>query len=545
MKRSISNKINRLIIISLVSLSIFMIGINLVIINHHTSRNSEIMMKQTCSAQALQLDKQFNLVEQSVQNIYDISEKMRPSIDELSTLEKTNAYINQFKEFAITIADNTEGAISVYYRINPDINANGMQGFFYVKSPETGLFEATELTDILEYDVNDVEHVGWYYVPVWAGRPVWMEPYHNANIGVGMISYVVPIYDGNDLIGVVGMDVDFDRLKNITEDVNIYNSSGAVLSSMDSSQVYYNRCDIFGEQLPSGIYHMIQGAESSEKMISYEINGEQYGVHYETLDNRMKLIVYAKKSDINREAFSSILVGGIIFAVIFAITLLIFTRVSRRIVGPIGDITEVAKKYAAGDWDAKVYCDTDDELKVLTDNITIMAEKTREYIDYIQDMAKKDALTGLGNKMGYLMYVDKINNEYIGTDKEFAVVVFDVNNLKVVNDNMGHEKGDELVIAASKFICKFFPNSPVFRVGGDEFVAIVDSDDYKNRNELIGKFRKHMKLTKNSEDWTEVSIACGMSTYRIDGESYDEIFSVADQRMYKNKTDLKGGIEPR
>ena len=522
-----------------------MVGINLVIINQHTSRNSEIMMKQTCAAQALQLDKQFNLVEQSVQNIYDISEKMRPSVDDLDTLEKTNAYINQFQEFAVTIANNTEGAISVYYRVNPDINANGMQGFFYVKSPETGLLEATEMTDILAYDVNDVEHVGWYYIPVWAGKPVWMEPYHNANLSVDMISYVVPIYDGNSLIGVVGMDVDFDRLKDITEDVNIYNSSGAVLSSMDSSQVYYNQCDLFGEQLPSDIYHMIQGAESSEKMISYDINGEKYGIHFETLDNRMKLIVYAKKTDINRQAYSSILVGGIIFAVILAITLFISTRVSRRIVGPIDDITEVAKKYAAGDWDAKVYCDTDDELKVLTDNIAIMAERTKEYIDYIKDMAKKDALTGLGNKTGYLMYIDKINNEYIGTDRGFAVIVFDVNNLKYVNDNLGHEKGDELVVAASKVICKFFPHSPVFRVGGDEFVAIVDADDYENRDELIGEFQKHMQRTKNSEDWTEVSIACGMGAYRVDGESYDEIFSVADQRMYKNKTDLKGGIKPR
>ena len=65
------------------------------------------------------------------------------------------------------------------------------------------------------YDENDMEHVGWYYIPVRAGKPVWTEPYDNANINEKMVSYVIPVYDNNVLVGVIGMDIDFTIFQNI------------------------------------------------------------------------------------------------------------------------------------------------------------------------------------------------------------------------------------------------------------------------------------------------------------------------------------------
>lgn len=63
------------------------------------------------------------------------------------------------------------------------------------------------------YDESDVEHVGWYYLPVQAKKAIWMSPYMNENINIYMISYVVPLFaeDGTS-IGIVGMDIDFHRL---------------------------------------------------------------------------------------------------------------------------------------------------------------------------------------------------------------------------------------------------------------------------------------------------------------------------------------------
>lgn len=539
MKKSIRKKINYLIIFSLVTLSICMIGVNIVIVNKYTEHNSEIMLEKTCESQALKLNNQFRLVEQSVQSIYDISEEMRPSVDQLNEKALVDEFIGKFQDIAISISNDTDGALAVYYRMNPEITGSGTTGFFYVKSPETGRFEANEATDLFEYGVNNVEHVGWYYIPVWEGKPVWMEPYYNANIGIEMISYVVPIFEKNTLVGVIGMDVDFNAITKMTEDFNVYQSGGAVLCSTENAKVYYNKCKVLGDMIPSNIKKEFEAKADADRLCFIKINDVEYGIYYRTLVNKMKILVYAKKDEINTQRFSFLLTSGIIFMVIFALTLLISIRVSSRIVKPIGAITEATKRFAEGDWEAKVFCDTRDELQELTENVTIMADKTKEYIAYIQEIAKKDALTGLRNKTDYLMYVDQIVREYETKNKKYSVIVFDVNHLKYVNDNFGHEKGDELIVAASKYICKHFIHSPIFRVGGDEFVAILDSDDYENRYELVEEFKKYMKLSAKSEDIMDFCIACGLADYGKDGQKFDDIFAVADQRMYNNKKELK------
>lgn len=545
MKKSIRRKINFLLIVSLIALSFFMVVSNLVIVYRTTTKNAEIIMSKSCHSLAMELNNQFRLIEQSVQNLYDVSEDLRPDLEELRTNKQSYEYIKTFEKAALNIADNTEGALAIYYHLNPDITGSGTTGFFYIRSSESGAFEKTKITDLNDYPVDDLEHVGWYYEPVWAGKAIWMEPYFNANVGVEMISYVTPIYDGNVLIGVVGIDVDFNSIMNIAESLDIYESCGAVICSMESSKVYYTHSDLFGDSVPSDIYTILQGDERSESIMNYKVDGKKYGMYYITLDNHMKLLIYAKKSEIYSQVRTSVVSSVVVFGIVFIITLLFALHMGKRIVKPIIDITEASKKYAAGDWEAKVSCDTEDELQLLTENISIMADKTKEYIDYIQDMAKKDSLTGLRNKTDYTLYVDTMKQNGMSEDKPFAVVVFDVNNLKSVNDTYGHEKGDELLLSASKFICKYFSHSPVFRIGGDEFVAIVDGGDFDKRESKLQEFQKYMDLAKNSTDIMDVCVASGMAIFGEDGSTYEEVFDIADQRMYANKKQLKNGAVPR
>lgn len=540
-KNSISKRINLLIASCTFILSVFMIGINLIVIKFYTRKSSEIMIQKTCAAQTLQLNNQLSLVEQSVKVIYDISEQLRPSFEEMKSPEVTNSYIDQFRKMAISIAKNTDGAIAIYYRINPEMNLNGTQGFFYVKSPDKGIFEASENTDLFKYDSDDIEHVGWYYIPVSKGKPVWMAPYYNANINVWMISYVVPVFEGSNLLGVVGMDIDFERLISIAERVDIYKSSGGILCNLEQGEIYYTRCNDFGNVIPDKIYSILQNESKSSKIIHCKVGDDSYAFHYQTLNNGMKLIVYAEINDINSHETFSILTGAAIFALVFLIDIIFAIKFSKRLTNPIKNITLAAKEYAAGKWETKVQCDSEDELKELTDSISLMAENTRNYINYINDMAQKDSLTELKNKTAYMMYLNKINLEYIPAHKPFAIIIFDLNNLKHVNDTIGHEQGDELIVLASKFICKMFAHSPVFRIGGDEFISILDSADYDKRNELEEEFNYYMSLTKNSNNWKDVCIACGMSTFMEDGQTFDEIFKTADRRMYENKILLKNG----
>lgn len=544
MKYTIGKKISLLLAGSLIGLAFFMITINFAEIYRETNATSQLMLSMGCENQAAALNNQINLVEQAVTNLYSMTERVRPDLETLKDEAAADEYIRVIEEQAAAFAENTHGAMAVYYRLNPDITQNSQAGFFYVINPETGRFEANEITDLNKYDVNDIEHVGWYYIPVWAGEPVWMDPYFNANLGVEMISYVVPIFDGPDLIGVLGMDVDFDVLTDVAEDIHIYESSGAVLCSMADGQVYYKRCDIFGNTIPQDIYSEFQGRETSEKVMNYTMQSGKYFMYFVTLANRMKFLVYAEQSEIFEQMQTAILSSGMIFLLVFGITLMLALEMGHKIVTPIRNITEATKRYAKGDWDAEVTCDTQDELQILAENISIMADCTRDFIEYIQELAKKDGLTGLRNKAAYMHELERLDTEFAASGKPYSVVVFDLNNLKMVNDNFGHEKGDELILGACKIICEYFDHSAVFRIGGDEFVAIIDGDDYENRYEITADFQKYMELSKNSDDVMNVCVASGIADSQP-GKTSGDIFKLADQRMYENKSKLKNGAAPR
>ena len=80
-----------------------------------------------------------------------------------------------------------------------------------------------------------------------------------------------------------------------------------------------------------------------------------------------------------------------------------------------------------------------------------------------------------------------------GEKTEFAIIVFDVNDLKKVNDFYGHDAGDRHILSAKKLICDVFKHSPVYRIGGDEFTVILTGTDYENGIELLQAFDRQVK----------------------------------------------------
>lgn len=122
--------------------------------------------------------------------------------------EELESIITQFDE-------NSVNAMSVYVRFDPEISY-GTAGVFHADTDGDGMLETLIPTDINIYDRDDRERVGWFYEPIDAGKPIWTAPYYNANIDIDMISYISPIILGDKIIGVVGVDINFDQLKGIT-----------------------------------------------------------------------------------------------------------------------------------------------------------------------------------------------------------------------------------------------------------------------------------------------------------------------------------------
>lgn len=175
-------------------------------------------------------------------------------------------------------------------------------------------------------------------------------------------------------------------------------------------------------------------------------------------------------------------------------------------------------------------------------NIETQVEKENQYTERLRaaaEMANTDGLTGVKNRLAYEKAEEIMNSEITsGVMNPFSICVFDVNNLKKMNDKYGHEAGDELLCDASKMICSFFSHSPVYRIGGDEFAVILIGADYFDRKTIISAFRK--KCLANNKKSDSVVIACGLAEYDFNKDKLlEDVFARADKEMYLNKKKLK------
>lgn len=177
--------------------------------------------------------------------------------------------------------------------------------------------------------------------------------------------------------------------------------------------------------------------------------------------------------------------------------------------------------------------------------VYIMRMKYKKHqTDYMNDfLLSKDALTGLYNRRRFDMELERVKAEQVPV----AICVFDVNELKPVNDTLGHGAGDELICGAADCIAQTFdPYGKIFRTGGDEFVAIVDSD-LEDMERLLQKLRETL-ANWSGKKVKYLALSCGYAIVENDFETQVvEALKEADRLMYEDKRKYyeSRGIERR
>ncbi len=164
--------------------------------------------------------------------------------------------------------------------------------------------------------------------------------------------------------------------------------------------------------------------------------------------------------------------------------------------------------------------------------------------DKLASLMEQDTLTKVKNRTAFEKYVSLIEEGIVNkTSPAFAAIYLDINDLKVINDAHGHEKGDEYIKNCCSFICENFKRSPVFRIGGDEFVVIAIGDDYMNYRLLIAAMREAMQKKAKEKDFVKrISIATGYAEYKPDMQTtFNDILKQADDMMYQVKSEMKNG----
>lgn len=540
-KTSIRNKILNVVISALLILTLIMGTISIMMVNRLAKNNSEQIMTEICDAETLRVDNRLDIVQYSVDLINEYALKLLEHKKREYVCSKE--FKKQMSDMSIMVASQTDGARSVYVRFSPEITGDGTSGFFYTKEFGSDRFKIEKITDILAYNSTDVERVGWYYVPKAKGKPIWMTPYYNKNIDMFMISYVIPFYlESGEFAGVIGMDIDFNAIITEADEIKLYDTGHVALVDLSERIMYLTGKDgtTQSEKISNQLYNHITTINKKNTALEITDNrGTVSVICCNKLSNGMMIYVNVPKKEINDVRDRLLWITILVFTMVLLASILTIWKRTAKIINPLKKLTKIANGYAEGDWSESYICNTNDELQILSEAVSQMAKNTQDYITRINGLARTDAMTGLKNKTSYIEAVEAVKNNRHEEYNKYALVVMDINLLKKVNDSYGHEVGDILIKEAGRYICKIFKFSPIFRIGGDEFVAILNNEDYENRNESIKAFNDGLGYEVPEGKGIKLFISVGMANFNEDATEYDELFKIADQRMYERKKQMK------
>lgn len=519
MRSFIHDKILKLSLSGLVFCAVCVGGFGIFCVNSITSEYGREHLQLIGQKEALRIGGRFEMVEQYVKTLAYVVYDGLTDVDMLKDSTRREAFTEQNLNFMQSTIRNVGSAVAVYLRYNPEITPP-TSGVFLAKTSKTGSIEKQVPTDFSKYEKDDVEHVGWYYVPLRYGRPIWMSPYENKNIDIYMVSYVMPLSSFDTEIGVVGVDLDFGYLVDEVAGIKVLNTGYAYLEYADRSVAY----------------HPVQKPET------FVLQNNELEFVRNPLPNGMSLVLVAPKAEINTERDTLIVQIALFTIFILVVFAIISFRISRSITRPLQELTVVANKMTSGNLDVNFDIDADDEVGELVKSFDNARRYMKDYVSYVKGVAYRDSLTGVRNKAAFDNYAAELQEKVDdGNVSKYAVVMFDVNSLKAVNDGYGHENGNALLVNACQMICKSFSHSAVFRIGGDEFVAVMLGEDFENRESVMADLDGRMRdVAEAKNQWERVSIAKGLAVYgKFAGETVEDVVRRADEAMYANKKAMK------
>ena len=344
------------LVVSLVTILILGLGITLMQYScksFEETGKERLQLETTVQAQTLEMS--MKNVENAVNQLADLT---IDRLDDLKAFKESEAYLESYEEeirkTAGIIAKDTEGAMTFYVRFNPEL-ANPTSGVFHADTNKDGEMEQLEPTDFSMYDPSDLEHVGWYYIPVNAGHAIWLDPYYNANIGVTMISYVVPIFKDGVSIGIVGMDINFDQFKNLVHQKTGYEDGYYyLLNSQNSFLIHPKMKDEMTLALEQGegeaFSKVIENNKEQEKGFEEIRNkGQRQMITYHKLPNGFMLGMIVGYKEVTKKASEYLYILGIMLLVAVAVTFVIGEIIGNMVAKPINDITKSIGKIAEYD----------------------------------------------------------------------------------------------------------------------------------------------------------------------------------------------------
>lgn len=416
----------------------------------NTDAERELIL--TCENTSKDINASISRIEQSVDTLTDIALEQL----DFSKFQNNNSYVTQYTndlmdEF-VKFAEHTDGAVCAYIRYNPDFT-EPTSGIFLTRQDTKSAFESVTPTDFSMYEKDDLEHVGWYYIPIENKAPIWMDPYFNANVNIYMISYVVPIYVDGVSVGIIGMDIDFSQITDIADNTTVFETGYSFITNSAGSVMHHKEIETgtaledYNNGELAAVKEFLDDPNNATTTLEYSYNGIDKYLCFFPLDNGMNLVLTTPFKEIkaNADMLSVQIIGFLLVGLVISAVLGIL--ISSSIANPIKKITDIIKQTAKLDFQKTAYGDALTKRKDETGTMAKAVSEMRAVLrELVADMERvKNGLLDTTERLDDVM---KENNEIAeynsattqelaaGMEETTANAATIVNNINAIQDNV-------------------------------------------------------------------------------------------------------------
>ena len=453
--------------------------------------DADQMLHLTAATGAMNLEQYFKSVENSARTV---STLVSDSFEGMP-FEDLKSQVERARNLFGRIAYNTNGVLTYYFRIDPEISED-VKGFWYVYQEGEG-FKEHEVTDITRYDTSDTSALVWFTVPKATGEGVWLPPYHTENLGARVISYNIPVYWNERFVGVIGIEIDYEMLKQEVENISIFKTGYAFILDENANVFYHPQLDSAQLDLETTAIDEPEQFIGSNH-IRYNYEGVEKEAVWIPLSNGMRLYVCAPVSEINSGWTGMIRNIFLALLLILLIAVLSTMRFTGRITKPLGDLTEAAKQVDEGNYAFSLDYDKNDEIGTLTRSFKQLAANTKEKITEMEELDQQkikindllmDCITILHMNEDHEVACNKLLDlvaSFYGADRSY-IFEFDLGSQRMSNTYEYCAEGIEAEIdllqnmelsIVDRWIAQFKTHGE-FYINSTDGELDHDSDEYK------------------------------------------------------------------
>lgn len=560
-----------LVIIGAFVLAATLVTVSIVLTSRILTKGAATQMNLFCVERGDDLNTELLRIEDAVGSISRWTKNKLPDVNTITdNAQLRDTIVDDADDLIRYMTEENDFIQGAYIHYTLDITSvtEREEGVYYTRG-EDGKFIIIPFTQAEIEGDPSAEY--WYYGPIRNMAPLWTKPYYDGSVGDYLISYVEPIYLGDTPVAIVGIDVNFTRLVEWVGSFTYMETGYMYLKEADGSAHYHVKelgHDIHGDEEDQIVENaeLMSQSSTGEELIRYIYEGRDRAMAFVTLRNGMKFVLCNGYDTVYSERNHAVVLMTLLSVGLTVVLAVVAAVLASRITNPLRKLTAAANEISEGNYDVILPPEKSNEVGELSRAFRIAIDKARARSEEVRakveaqgrkieddaavlkkqeddliamrNLAYVDPLTNVKSKHAYEDTVKYIDEQIKNGTAEFAVIMCDLNYLKYINDNLGHKAGDEAIRKAARILCKAFPMSTVFRIGGDEFVVIPSMLEYAKIDEKLDILKSIIDEQKElSDNYLErISIAFGYAIFdRQKDNSYQDVFNRADKNMYEDK----------